>query len=128
MSDLKELISDWRESTLALREVEKLVGLLVLENAQLVVENVQLEKKLQGVAHPMSIISVLQEVVDTATMRGFSCDFPAVRVDTTPAGLEKTLVHPTKYIKEKTHLWRKTWIISPLKGVIEQMLGSEHGS
>ncbi len=70
------------------------------------------------------IIQLLEAAEESAGMTRANFGFSHEKLEVTashfceefPAGAS---VHPTEYIKKKTDLYRKTWIISPIKEAIE---------
>jgi hypothetical protein len=61
------------------------------------------------------LIQRLSEVVQIATMN--SANFDCNSCDP-PTSFDSE--HPTEYIRQKTKLWRETWIIEPLRTLIER--------
>lgn len=69
---------------------------------------------------PTEMLLKLIEARDTAKMTPdkASFAFPHDRVKATQHMGPDIDAHPDDYIREKTELWRQTWIISPLDDVI----------
>lgn len=67
---------------------------------------------------PQHVIDRLKKIRQTATMNNASFGFPHDTVTHTHHFEDTKTEHPDDYIKEKTRLWRLSWIIEPLDEVI----------
>lgn len=68
---------------------------------------------------PKRIMHLLEEARKAATMEDASFGFPNDNVKATAHFEEDFDGHPDKYIKDKTRLYRQTWIIGRIDQVID---------
>lgn len=76
---------------------------------------------------PAHILYKLKDVRATAMMETASFGFPNDCVKATGHFEANFEGHPDEYIKEKTRLWRESWIKGPLDDIIAWAEGRSNG-
>jgi len=118
--DLSKLIEEWENSALDLRSAERLINLLIIDNKRLELKIDKLHTK-----PSFDVVELLNETVRSARMEKASFGWPNDVVEAKNTMELNTTCHPTAYIKDKTKLYRETWIVSPILRVIKHLQNTD---